>query len=520
MANLFVHKERRVVPNWRSFGKTTVLGELDSFQINRINTLQETSIEEYLIDFNFNQTVYHAADLIGAALVNNKADIFQVSQAAKFILDNRQKATKAQIELAQTILYPKRVMDISSRYDEIGISTFIAQIDPKPLYQRIKSLKDQVKKYPGNAVSYVELSRYYSILGQESQAVAAMKTALHLASNNRFVLRSAVRLFAHYDSENNDYIDYIHSILRNNFLTSYDPWLTSAEISIATIRGRNSSFIKKGLQLINSGQISPFNYTELASGLGTVELLNGSHKKSRELFKKSLKNPNDNSLAQIEWASTKDNSLEVAQKDYHVKMNFEALALENYQNNNFDEALDNAAKWFADQPFSKRPIMFGSNLASTILKDQNKSIAFLNAGLISHPNDPQLLNNLAYALALDDNPNEALKQLARIKPDSNLDQVTKVCIEATKGLALFRSGQAEIGRQYYQNAIKKTSEIGNRDLQYIAILNYAREEILQKAANLDGLMEIVDKIPDNTQAIEIRSLKKDVQQLFKDKVVQ
>ena len=51
MANLFEHKDRRVVPNWRSFGKTTRLGELNSFQMEKSNDTEETSIVDYVIDW-------------------------------------------------------------------------------------------------------------------------------------------------------------------------------------------------------------------------------------------------------------------------------------------------------------------------------------------------------------------------------------------------------------------------------------------------------------------------------------
>ena len=51
MANFFEHTDRRVVPNWRSFGKSVVLGELNSFQKERTHTIDEYSIDEYIIDW-------------------------------------------------------------------------------------------------------------------------------------------------------------------------------------------------------------------------------------------------------------------------------------------------------------------------------------------------------------------------------------------------------------------------------------------------------------------------------------
>ncbi|MDD3773014.1 MAG: hypothetical protein PHC38_10235 [Weeksellaceae bacterium] len=513
MANLFEHKDRRVIPNWRSFGKTTTLGELNSFQIENSFSQQETSIDEYVLDWKLNKTVIHAADLLSAAIVNNKRENKSVIEAAHFVLENIDNATLSQKSLASAILYKTEEKDVSKRFNEVTLDKLPTIINPDPFRVKIRETKNLLRQFPGNAILYVELSRYYSILGQENNSIRAMKGALQLAPNNRFVLRCATRLFAHFDAEDNDYLEYIHSFLRKSPMTLIDPWLASAEISISTIRNRTSKFIKSGIELVNSKNISPFNFTELASSIGTVELLYGGAKKSREFFNKALISPNDNSLAQIEWASTKDNALDINPSLFGVKMNFEALALDNFQNKDYEAALDNAAKWFIDMPFSKRPIMFGSNLASTILKDQQKSISFLNAGLVSHPNDPQLINNLAYALALDNKPKEAFEQLSKVRNEFDYDDITQICLTATKGLSYFRSGFADIGRKLYLGAIEQTNQIKNKELNWIAILNYAREEILLKSEYVETIMDAVSKIPNDTKDYEISVLKNDVIEL-------
>lgn len=510
MANLFEHKDRRVIPNWRSFGKTTLLGELNSFQLEKSNDIQEVSIEDYVIDWKLNRTVIHASDLLSAAISNDKKENPNVKEAAKFILANQEKATISQISLAEYLLQKKEDIDLAENFKEINLVTLPSLIRAEPIREKIRETKILLRSFPANPVLYVELSRYYSILGQEENSVWSMKVALHLAPYNRFVLRCATRLFTHYNSEQNNYLEYMHNLLRNSPMTPLDPWLTSAEISIATIRKRPSKFMKKGMELINSKNISPFNFTELASSIGTVELLNGSTRKSRDYFTKAMLNPNDNSLAQLEWASTKDSQLNINPLNFSVEMNFEAMALDAYHNSKYDIALDNAAKWFLDMPFSLRPIFFASNLASTILKDQAKSISFLSAGLISHPYDPLLLNNLAYALALDGKPKEAFIQLNKIKNDAHVEQTTQICLDATRGLALLRDGRLEEGRKLYLGAIEKTKAINNQELNWTAILNYTREEIRLGSEFIEPLMDVVSKIPVDAKDIEIRSLRIDV----------
>lgn len=133
MANLFEHKDRRVIPNWRSFGETTTLGELNSFQIQSSFAQQETSIDEYVIDWKLNKTVIHAADLLSAAIVDNKRTDKSVIDAAHFILGNREKATLSQISLANTILNKTEEKDLSERFNEVTLDKLPNLINPEPI---------------------------------------------------------------------------------------------------------------------------------------------------------------------------------------------------------------------------------------------------------------------------------------------------------------------------------------------------------------------------------------------------
>ncbi len=513
MANILSLKDRRVVPNWRDFGTTIVLGELNSFQSGRTYVLPDYNIDEYAIDWRLNNDVIHATDLLSAAVVNDKKDDSNVMEAAQFVLDNIDKATFSQRNLAKSII-DKHETDVLTGFSEVNLDNISGLIEEKSIINKIKGLKDNLNRYHTNPILFVELSRYYSILGQEQKAIMAMKIALHLAPDNRFILRSATRLFLHYRTNNNNYAEFIHNILRNNSITHYDPWLTSAEISIATVRDRNSKFIKRGIELIHSNNVSPFSFTELASGIGTIELSTGSTKKSRDLFNKALISPNDNSLAQIEWATTTERQLNVDTKGIRVDMDFEACALDNYRNEQFDNALVSALRWFADMPFSKRPILFASNLASTVMKNQPVAIAFLKEGLKSHPFDPALINNLAYALSLENKPMEALAELSKIKGSMVLDDSTRICLTATKGIANFRNGNIEEGRYFYLLAIEETIRHNFPALNRIATLNYVREELLANTNEVDSAISILNKMPDNPSDIDTQALKKDIEALL------
>jgi len=512
LANIILDKERRLIPNWRSFGKTTVLGELNSFSNIKSNENLVFGIDDYLIDWKANKSAAYASDLLSAAIVNNFTDDKEVISAANFIYNLGDRATKSQIKLAESILN-RNSNDIIEFDNFDKIDNLLDVVNVISIREKISDLKNVLKKYPNNAILYVELSRLYSIIGQEDKSISSMKTALHISNDNRFILRSATRLFTHVNYDDDENINFIHRILKKTKATLFDPWLLSAELSLATLKNQNSKFIKQGYTLINSKNYDLFSLTELQSSLATIELLNGSHKKSRELFHKSLVKPNDNSLAQFEWATTKDDKIKLDKLPADIKLDFEAKAIDSFNSKKYDESIKNAIKWFADMPFSKRPIMFGSNLATIILKDHQLSIDFLNSGLISHPNDPQIINNLAYSFSLNNEPTKALSLLNKVNT-SDLDYTTEVCLIATRGLAQYKLGNIEEGRNLYMEAIQSTKDKNERELNWIAILNFAREELLVNPKEKENLSALIDKIPDDSKNVEITTLKKDVKEII------
>jgi len=508
MANLFNPKDRRVLPNWRSFSLTVDLGELDGLK-NEVNdaSLRILSIEDYVFSWERNKEIAIAGDLLSAAFVNGFTDDYRVKEAALFILSNREKSTDNLIKFAEYIINPtneviekKVTFDLTDGYDEIK--------------KMIRETKNIINKYPPNPILYVELSRLYSILGNKEKAIKNMSIAVQLAPENRFVLRAASRAYTHFGLA-----DYIHDIIKKSEVSKYDPWIISTEIALATILDRSSSYIKKGFQMIESGKHNPYSITELAASLGTLEFFHGNRKKTKKMLNKSLISPNDNSLAQVEWISNKGYNFLINPNDYKIKNKYEALTLDNYYNNNFDEALKNSIAWFCDMPFSKSPIMFSSHIAGSILDKNYVAINILSAGLESHPNDPQIINNLAYALALENKLDEAEEYLGKIVSSSNIDQTANVCLSATKGLIAFRRGNQKKGRTLYFESIEKTDDMKNNYLKGLAMLNYVREEILNNSDEslLNNLMEQVDKIQIDKMFPDAIKLKDDVIKLYKKK---
>ncbi len=316
-------------------------------------------------------------------------------------------------------------------------------------------------------------------------------------------------------------IDLAHDIVRKSNLTKHDPWLIATEIALATLRDRNSIFTKSGIQLIDSNNFHPFNTSELASSIASVELKNDNVNKSKKLFEKSLIHPNDNSLAQAEWASQEEaNLIHININDFRLINSFEANAREYAEQENWQESINFSKKWFFDQPFSKLGVLFGNEIASRKLKDSNQAVEVAKLGLLSHPNDPHLLNNIIYSLCLQNKIEEAEKYLKDVKrEDIKSRNFSGICLTATKGLLYFRKGFYDVGRQLYFESMTMAKEENNSYLSSLAFINYVREEILIGNKDIAQAIPDLEKISKINEGKDIGNDAKEVIQLFNNNFV-
>ncbi|MEI7014081.1 hypothetical protein [Leptospira licerasiae] len=511
MADLIENKLRRVIPNWRSYKTSLLLGELNSFGKNDKFNVPQDLLESYIYDWSIQKDLAHAGDLCSAAVVHGLTSNEDVKEAATFILKSERQTSGPLINLAERILQNKFDRSSNAKIDIEDISQVIQPdklatfLNREIFYKKIRDIKSTLKAYPRNAIQYVELSRYYSILGERDKAIKCMELSLALNRNNRFILRSAVRLYSHFGLEKN-----AQRLLLNSRISKYDPWLVSAELAVSMLLNESPRFYRVGMELLDSGKFSPFDYSELASSLGTIEMFNGKKKKSKDLFALSLQNPNDNALAQFRWASHKESYLSEVEGKNEVLYNYEPEALWQFYNGEYERALDNTIRWFIDLPYARRPVLFGSIIGSVILKDQGRSIELLKAGLVSHPNDPQMLNGLAYSLALLNKTEEASAEIKKAENLVNIENSTRVCLAATRGLIEFRKGNFLAGRMLYLDAMKQAKELKIENFYALALVNYAREEVRINSEVVPSILDEINKLRGIENHIEIKVLKDDV----------
>lgn len=515
MAVIYEIKERRVIPSWRDYKRTLQLGELS--QSNKSAEPMVLNINRSTEDWNQIKNIGTAADLINSAFVSGIQNS-EVKQAIEFIKSDQEKSSSSLLGLIKLIEMesPTPAVITNNSLLEIDVDTvneFQAFINNKSFHKVINKTKNRSQNELRNPIVWVELARLYAMRGHEHKAENAILTALHLAPNNRFVLRSATRFFIHKEK-----FERALYYLRKAEGLKEDPWLISAHIATSSIMGRFSPLIKDGKRLLDSNNYSDYELTELSSSLGTLEFKDGSFKKAKGFFEKSMRMPNDNSLAQLEWVSKDEQRLQVNPFQYDKVINpFEARALELYERGNWKDAFYNSIKWFLDMPFSKRPALLGSYIAGSLLQDKNAAIILCQVGLQANPHDPTLLNNLVYNLATSDN-DQMLDSYVRQMMEIDIKELpneSKITFQATLGLVALKRGETELGMGMYKVAIQNATNIRNEYLKNLAIANFAKELINLKSPEQTTYVDIVRNMKISEKHKDLQLLRNEILEKIK-----
>lgn len=498
-------KERRVVPNWRYYETTLAAGELNNWKVTR--PVEYTySIEDYVDLWKEHHSLFRAGDLLSAAITNGKEDVGAVKDAATFILDREDLSTHSLVSSARKVLGVESNNQTQSKIEIERLRECTATED---IRRFIHNVKLRLQLMPYNPFLYVDLSRAYLLIGQPNKAEEAIVRALHFGATDRFVARSAARFFLHLQDR-----DRAIEVIRAKGAVSVDPWLMAAEISINMLRGKTSNYIKKGKDIIESGNCSPFGFTELASSIGTLELSAGSNRKSNKLFKKALIEPNDNSLAQVQWVNSFEPlSLRIdtqVHNDYEVKT-FDALSKGDYY-----QARHEAVSWICDMPFAHKPVNVGYGICTNLLHDFALASAILDVGLRADDTSPFLLNNKAYCSARAGQLKEAQEAFDKLAVSNRIDDSPswKVCIPATEGIILYRSNKFREGARKYEEAIAIAKQLTeteeDKTLYKKAVLNYCRERLVAQDGNPDKVMEEVNAIEIGKEDHELKLLSEEI----------
>jgi tetratricopeptide (TPR) repeat protein len=471
MAGLSEDRDRQVVPRWRSFASSLRHGDLGPLHTPVAESAGADPLEPLQADWGARRGISSAADLVSVAFILGREA--EVIDAARFLV--KQDATPqgargiAILCLDKLGVGPGSDPPRRSFLDPLETSFGDDGKDWRVFAVQIHEARSRLADYPHNPVLWSDLARLHTSVGSHDKAGQAMKVALAMAPRNRFILRASSRFFLHQGDRRT-----AHRVLADAESLRFDPWILSAEIATAAASNKTSKHIKVARRLLESGSHSPHHLSELASALGTLEAVAGNRKAGRRLIAQSLRKPSENAIAQAAWLE-RNAGIETSLSSEERICSAEAGAWYAFRDGDWDQSLDQTRKWWEDQPFSSRPAIHGSHVASTVLEDYELAARFATQGLLANPGDAVLYNNLAFSSAMKGDLAEAVRALQHVDLGS-LPPSQKVVMSATWGLVYFRSGNPDLGRRFYQDAISFARLKGDPK-GIIARLYLAQEEV-------------------------------------------
>lgn len=482
MNEVALKQPRRILPRWRLFATTARLGELDPQKTKGFHPIEFDDGSSLIRRWREERLPGIAAEVLLHAIFTKDRTL--ALEASMFLEHHRDK------NLSRTPL------------DKLAIAATRTEGEPLEdpwliqLYQseerNIRDLRQSLRIFPHNAIAWAELALLHARNGAKEKAGRCMKVAVSLAPDDRFVVRSAVRCFSHLRDPEIGF-----HLINGTERTKEDPWLLAAQIALTQSLDKPQRFTKNAKTMIESGKHSPWDLSELNAAVGSLLHHDGVEKKANKHFRACLHKPTENALCQV-IVDQKSAAFQKLTQEKHPIRNFESETRTYYSDLELEKALVSAKNWLCDEPFSARPALFGSFVASVALEDNEASLKFLIEGLKPNPNSPLLLNNKALSLARLGRTDEAEESIRKARDNTSGDEQTETILTATDGLIHFRKGEVAQGRGKYESAIEQAHKAGRFFQEAMALVFLAREEF---DANTDVADQAVQRASDTVKRV-------------------
>lgn len=512
MASYLDDQRRNIIPLWRSYGDTALANEL-AFSGYRLLPVRFGRFDNYVEQWRAKQSVNAATDLINAAIISDQQHLPDVEKAAELICANDNLCSPIAVNLASAMLErPTQTVNLPSPQETEFDTKARLLIDSLKEQDQVTEaqiglLRRQLHEYCNNPIAYCDLARCHANMGMNDKARKEMLCAVQLAPHSRYVTRSAARFFVHIGEP-----DMAKKILMGNGWVKSDPWIMAAEIAVESVMERSSKLIKTGRALVFSGNVSAFSSSELCFAICKEDWKAGKRKDGRKMFSKGMLAPNDNCLAQAEFFAKDDANLRLdfAQYDQIVRKS-EADTRSFYSSGLYGQAFLSAMEWMKDYRFSHEPKAFAFHISCIYLKKYNYAVDVAKHWLKYYPDDFTMINDVAYALGLDNKIEEAEHYLAQVSLEKQLrtEPNNAICLIATYGLLRYRKGEIEEGRKLYNSAIDIAKRLKKDELATKARLNMIREEVRGVKNYDDSLLNEMEKLTLSSKSETMR-LRKDI----------
>ncbi len=350
-----------------------------------------------------------------------------------------------------------------------------------------------------NPVLLMDVARELTARSQERSALKYVRSALALAPNSRFIVRAATRFYLHIGEH-----EIAHDILKRSRLLQYDSWVQASEIAVATVRGKNSTLSKSVIRSVsNLKEVAP-HLSELVSAIATVELQSGSNKSAKRLFQLALAHPNDNSLAQAEWAANRL-KLVVDEVALRTPLSFEANSNNAYRRLLMPEAISFAEQWAKDEPFASRPFDSLCFLFSLEGRYKEARDAAERAIAVDGDDNLPLQMNLLFAHVQNGEVDTAYADLIRLTRHQDAKKHAPHML-ANAGALAYATGDIALGRDFYERAVLAARKSGDSHTEALARAFFARAATQHADQNVQAIVaeaaQSVERLP-NPGAIHV-----------------
>ena len=470
--------QRRILPRWRTSGSAAQSADLMAIKPLHVRVKEDGShLREARYAFEREPSIGNAADLIAAASM--AGEIGTAEQAAEFVVANANQAPHTLLALAHSLL------------DAPDTPNDVPLVGTRANGHVIAQTRTLLRLNPDNPVLWSDMARHYASHGNRREAKRCMNVALQLAPNHRWMLRIATRFLVHAGEA-----EEAHRRLVLHPRTPKDPWLIAAELATAQVAQRPPKFWRQGNDIIKLGGVAPLHLSELATAVGMFELETGETKKARRLVEMALREPTENTLAQVSWAreskhlrgaSVLDNLVQHASNAFEADFRLKGFA------GDLLGAKSAGEQWACDEPFAARPIA-GLAFIASILDDYDQTVAMAESvRRLDGRVDSTLEMNTFFArmssghlsMEKDRREIEAIHtRLMAIAEEKN-------AFHAMANLALwhYRFGQIPVGAALYQKVTAMLEKSGPLESAALAAAYAAREAILVRQPSAQVLLE-------------------------------
>ena len=470
---------RRVVPRWRSSTVTAKTAEAWT-KPPAVGQNYAEELAAKVREFDLSRTVPVAAELM--FLAKEVGDVASAKRAATLILGCAESISSSQL-----LRSAKRVLEGDEKDVALSSGEFVREA------RKLLAIDFH------NPVLLMDVARELTARHQDTAALRYVKAAVAMAPTSRFVVRAAARYYLHIGE-----YDIAHDILRRTPLLSSDRWIQASEIAVATVRGRTSELVRRTIRNLSHVEKIEPDASELASAVATVELLSGADKNAKRLFQKALVQPNDNSLAQVEWAATRL-KLVVDETALRTPFSFEANSNNAYRRLQIEEAIAYAKRWVTDEPFASRPhdsLCYLYCLEGRYDEARKAAEAAVRAdGGLSFA----LSLNLLFTKIQSGDVDAAFEELIRLgnRPEAKLHATH---ILANAGALAYATGELTLGKEFYSRAINAARGRAEPHTEALARAFFARAATVASDPSAESIVlesaTSVERLP-NPGAIHV-----------------